>query len=101
LQATGSKIILIAPNILGAKYPYFQNKRLLKYVKVVRKLANKFQTGLVDNYKLFRKYGRQNDNLIDDLMLDGVHPNDKGHELIAQEIMKEIVQIASVSFVKE
>jgi lysophospholipase L1-like esterase len=101
LQATGSKIILIAPNILGAKYPHFQNKRLLKYVKVVRKLAKKLQTGLVDNYKLFRKYSRQKDKLVDDLMLDGVHPNDKGHELIAQEIMKEIIQIVSVSFVKE
>lgn len=101
LQAKGSRIILIAPNILGEKYPHFQNRRLLEYVKVVRKLAKKFHTGLVDNYKLFQKYGRKKNSLIDDLMLDGVHPNDKGHELIAREIMKEIVQLTSFSFVKE
>lgn len=95
LKQSGSKIILIAPNILGAKYPDFQNRRLLRYVKVVRKLTNKFQTGLVDNYQLFRKYGRQKNNMIDDLMLDGVHPNDKGHELIAQELVREIVKIVS------
>ena len=59
LQEAGSEIILIAPNILGTKYPVFQNKRLLKYVKVVRKLSKQFKTGLVDNYRLFRKYGRQ------------------------------------------
>jgi lysophospholipase L1-like esterase len=96
LKDAGSKIILIAPNILGEKYPDFQNNRLLQYVKVVRKLAKEFQTGFVDNFKLFRKYGRKKDNTIDDLMLDGVHPNDKGHALIANALVEEIVKIAPV-----
>ena len=93
LQKVGSKIILITPNILGEEYPDFQNQRMLKYVRVVRRLAGKFKTGLVDNYRLFKKYGRQEDYTIDDLLLDGVHPNDKGHTLIAKELSKEIVEI--------
>src|SRR5690606_11126962 len=50
LKSIDSEVILIAPNILGAKYPDFQNKKLLKYVKTVRKFAKKYNTGLVDNY---------------------------------------------------
>jgi len=90
LQDQGAEIVLIAPNILGANYGDFQNKRLLKYVKVVRKLARRFDTGLVDNYKLFQDYAKQHKTSYEELMLDGCHPNDKGHALIAQHLAVEI-----------
>ena len=91
LQVNGAKIVLIAPNILGASYGDFQNKRLLKYVKVVRKLSRQYDTGLVDNYKLFQKYAKQNGISYEDLMLDGCHPNDRGHKLIAAHLVDEIL----------
>ena len=92
LQAQGSEIILIAPNILGARYGDFQNKRLLKYVKVVRKLSRKHRTGLVDNYNLFQKYAKAKQISYEDLMLDGCHPNDVGHQLIAEHLTIEILK---------
>lgn len=92
LQDQGVEIVLIAPNILGANYGEFQNKRLLQYVKVVRKLARRFDTGLVDNYKLFQEYAKQQSISYEELMLDGCHPNDNGHALIAQHLAQEILK---------
>lgn len=93
LLEQNSGIILIAPNILGAKYGDVQNDRLIQYVKVVRHLARKYKLGLVDNYKLFIKFQRKSGESYDSLMLDGVHPNDRGHELIAGELVKEVLKI--------
>ncbi len=91
LKSVDSKIILIAPNILGAKYPDFQNERLLKYVKVVRQLGRKYITGLVDDYRIFKNYAKNTESSFDDLMLDGVHPNDKGHTMIAKHLTEAIL----------
>ncbi|MBK8506000.1 MAG: G-D-S-L family lipolytic protein [Saprospiraceae bacterium] len=93
LKENGSKVILIAPNCLGAAYPEFRNERLYKYVKVVRRLARKYKTGLFDNYAFFREYDRVSGQSMDDLMLDGVHPNDLGHEFMAARLSKEILRI--------
>lgn len=93
LNEIGSKIILIAPNPLGEKYPDFQNERLKKYVETVTKLSGKFKTGLVDNYQLFQNYELNTNKKIDNLMLDSVHPNDQGHRLIARELVREIHDI--------
>ncbi len=95
LQAIGSKVILIAPNCLGKNYPDFQNERLRKYVNVVRNLAKKFETGLLDNYALFVNYDQVPAQSMDDLMLDGIHPNDKGHILMAQGLSEIIINILS------
>jgi lysophospholipase L1-like esterase len=84
------KVILIAPNILGANHGDLQNDRLLQYVKVVRKLSKKYRLGLVDNYKLFINFQKKSGKSYDTLMLDGVHPNDLGHELIANRMAQEI-----------
>lgn len=96
LMNRGIYVILIAPNILGKKYKKFQNKRLLEYVRVVRHLAEKHKVGLVDNYKLFVNYQKKTGKSYEELMLDGVHPNDLGHEIIADELTKIIVNIVEM-----
>lgn len=93
LLEQNSGIILITPNILGTKFGNYQNNRLIQYVKVVRHLARKYKLGLVDNYKLFVKFQRRSGESYDSLMLDGMHPNDRGHELIAGELVKEVLKI--------
>lgn len=92
LQGIDAQVVLIAPNILGARYGDFQNKRLLQYVKVVRKLSRKYNTGLVDNYKLFQKHASKNKISYEELMLDGCHPNDQGHALIASHLKTEVLK---------
>lgn len=93
LKDDGVNIILIAPNILGEKYNRIQNERLKKYVTVVRRLSKKYKTGLVDNYKLFLNYQKKTGTPFDYLMLDGVHPNDRGHELITMELIPEVIKL--------
>ncbi|NND07334.1 MAG: G-D-S-L family lipolytic protein [Saprospiraceae bacterium] len=95
LQRIGSGVILIAPNCLGKNYPSFQNDRLFQYVAVVRNIAQEFRTGLVDNFALFKDYGQVYRQDVDDLMLDGVHPNDKGHELMANNLTEVILEISN------
>ncbi|MEZ5434349.1 MAG: hypothetical protein R3F31_24940 [Verrucomicrobiales bacterium] len=41
-------------------------------------------TGLVDVETAFLDYGRVPGQSVDDLLLDGMHPNDRGHALIAE-----------------
>lgn len=93
LKAIDARIILMAPNLLGANYPDFQNKRLLKYVRVVRRLSRKYDTLLVDNFQGFIDYQRQTGVSYDQLMLDGCHPNDKGHELIAGHLVDALLSV--------
>ncbi|GAB3254210.1 hypothetical protein GCM10027347_14490 [Larkinella harenae] len=93
LQKQGSKLILTVPNPLGKKYPDYQNERLQAYLNTVRELARKYRTGLVDNNKAFRDYQQQTGVPFDSLLLDGVHPNDKGHELIAATMTDEILRV--------
>ncbi|EPR69424.1 SGNH/GDSL hydrolase family protein [Cyclobacterium qasimii] len=93
LQSRGTKVLLIAPNGLRGKYPEYQNVRLKQYVAVVKKLSNKYKTGLVDNFKLFSDYYDSKENTVEEILLDGVHPNDKGHALMADKICQEIVRI--------
>lgn len=93
LQDKSIRVVLIAPSPLGEKYESFQNDRLLQYVRVVRGLAEKYKTGLVDNFKIFSEYPADTGEPLDSLLLDGAHPNDKGHKIIADSLAKEIVRL--------
>lgn len=86
-------MILVAPNALGNKHGKLQNERLVQYVRVVRDLSKKYNTGLLDNFRMFENYHNVPGQDMDDLMLDGLHPNDKGHEMIARELVNEILII--------
>jgi lysophospholipase L1-like esterase len=41
---------------------------------------------------MFCDYHNLSGQDMDDLMLDGTHPNDKGHEMIADQLVKEIMR---------
>ncbi|MEQ1859183.1 MAG: GDSL-type esterase/lipase family protein [Chthoniobacteraceae bacterium] len=51
---------------------------LARYNEVVRKLAAELHVPLVDVHAIFTATGD-----IDALLLDGMHPNDRGHEIVA------------------
>lgn len=92
-QKDGIKVILLAPSPLGDLFPDYQNDRLMLYVNTVRALSRTYQTGLVDNFKLFTEYPKHTGRPMDDLLLDGIHPNDLGHQLMAGELGDEIIRI--------
>lgn len=93
LQQTKSKIILVAPSpIAKPQRSAFQNTRLSEYAEVVRSLAAEYKVGLADNNKLFLGYNK-NGKRYETLLTDGVHPNDDGHQMIAENLVIEIIKI--------
>ncbi len=54
-----------------------------KYAESVRRIAREMKVPLVDVYQLFVNYHQKDGSSMDDLLLDGIHPNDRGHRLIA------------------
>ncbi len=90
IEEQGGKIILLTPNPLGSKYEQFRIDQVKKYAASIRQIAREQNLPLVDSWKLFYRYARskQNGRNIDFLYLDGIHPNDEGHEIIANALFK-------------
>lgn len=106
LRRQNCKVILMTPNPmrwtptlkgLYGKSPYRPddpdgfNVTLQPYAECVRAVAKKKNVPLVDVYAEFQKYGREKP--LDDLLLDGMHPNDKGHRLVADLLLAAIEKI--------
>lgn len=65
------------------------NVVLKEYAEAVRQVAQNRRTPLVDVYARFQQIGATPGQTTDDLLLDGMHPNARGHQLIAQWIVEE------------
>lgn len=106
LRRQNCAVILMTPNPmrwtpnlkqLYGKAPYLPdepdgfNVSLRNYAECVRTLAKKKNVPLIDVYAAFQKYGQ--DQPMDDLLLDGMHPNDKGHRLVADLLIAEISRL--------
>jgi lysophospholipase L1-like esterase len=80
-------IILLTPSPdYRVDYSNPQNE-LFQHTNQIRKLAKKYGIGVVDSYKLFEPF-YHNMNTLKKYMAQVNHPNERGHELIANEIMK-------------
>ena len=64
------------------------NILLKEYAEVGRRVTKSHGVALVDFYKIFKTYGGQEGHDLNDLMLDGMHPNDLGHSLIADSLLE-------------
>ncbi|MFV0443749.1 MAG: GDSL-type esterase/lipase family protein [Planctomycetaceae bacterium] len=63
------------------------NVKLREYAKAVRRLAKSTGKPLVDVDQIFEQYGRKEGQAVEDLLLDGLHPNERGHRLVADELL--------------
>jgi lysophospholipase L1-like esterase len=105
IRAQGGKVILMTPNPLRwteklkplyGKPPYDPNDPdgfsfLLKdYAKRMQEVAARNDVPLVDSFRLFSEYGRADGQSVDDLLLDGMHPNDRGHGIEADALLERI-----------
>jgi lysophospholipase L1-like esterase len=52
-------------------------------------VAREKNVPLVDVYARFQEYGEFTGQSVADLLLDGMHPNARGHQLIAEWIVEE------------
>ena len=57
------------------------------HAKQIKSMAQKFEVGIIDSYFLFRKKVVSGES-VSDYMSQSNHPNEKGHQLIADEIIK-------------
>ena len=107
IKSLGSKIILCTPTVIGENTGDFvlgnqfkdvetmekMNGDLDTFSEVVRKLSNEYETELLDLRKIFMDYLAEN-NINNDaagiLTTDGVHLNEQGNKLIADQMIKFI-----------
>ena len=102
LKTDGTSVVLMTPNSLRwtekmkgmyGKPPYDPKVEdgfsapLIPYVEAMRTVAEEEKVPLVDITRLFHDYGKAEGSQTDDLLLDGVHPNEKGHQLIAEALL--------------
>ena len=98
LKKQGIKIILCTPAVIGEKTDYSnqQDGDLNKYASIIRSIAVKNQLPVADLRKAFLAYNLQYNTGNKEsgiLTTDRVHLNQKGNELVASEIWKEIVKL--------
>ncbi len=106
----GARVILMTTNQLRwteslkklyGKRPYevaspdgFDAPLLAAYNQRVRALARELKTGLVDVRAAFHEFAEQPDRSLDDLLLDGMHPNDEGHEIVSRLLVPVVHDLA-------
>ena len=105
IKAVGAKIILCTPTVIGENSGEFKlnnnfkdidtmeimNKDLDAFSDVVRNLSSEFNTDLLDLRKKFKEYISENNdqNMPKGILTsDGVHLNNEGNKLIADEMIK-------------
>lgn len=82
----GIEVILITPSP-DQRLDILSPNDLEKHADQVRGLASKYHTGLADPYTVFKKIASDGGN-IKDYMSHVNHCNEKGHAIVASEIMK-------------
>lgn len=92
LKINNSNIILLAPNPIGNKYEGWRFEKLKKYADATKALAKEKKVYYVDVWDRFVSHSLSHQKSIDSLLLDGMHPNDQGHEIIANAIFEIISQ---------
>jgi lysophospholipase L1-like esterase len=86
LRARGVAVILMTPNAIGKKYETWRKRRLGLYAAAVREVAETHGIRLVRVHEIFRRAKEGPDSLL----LDGMHPNARGHQIIANELLAAI-----------
>ncbi len=80
------KVILLTPSPDMRVDITKENNELEPFANMLTELAATWQIGLADSYGQFNKLALQG-NALQEYMAQVNHPNEKGHELIADEIM--------------
>jgi len=93
LQANNIKPMLVTPAVIGEKNDYSnqQDGDLNKYAQIIRNIAKDLALPLCDLHAVFHTYEVNNNPANADkgiLTTDGVHLNDAGNKLVAEEMWK-------------
>lgn len=105
-QKQGAKVILMTANPLRwtsklrelyGHPPYrpeaedgFESATLVRYNEAVRQLAAELKVPLLDVHTAYPAYAARHQTTIDEMLLDGMHPGDLGHQLVAELLVPAI-----------
>lgn len=90
----GAETILMCACPASYKYEYGDD--VVRYFHMwdvknaVAKAARHFGMPYVDNYDAFLRYAETHNLTIDDLLADGLHPNDLGYKVMFENIMRTL-----------
>jgi lysophospholipase L1-like esterase len=98
LVSKNIKVILCTPAAIGEKTDFSnpQDGDMNNYSNIIRNIASKNKLPLVDLRKLFLEYNLKNNKENKDrgiLTTDRVHLNDKGNQLVADEMWKAVKKL--------
>ncbi len=83
----GVKVMLLTPSPDQRQDIIDPANPLVLHAEQIRELASRHQVGLVDPFVLFQKIAKE-EGSVEEYMSHVNHPNRKGHDLIAEEIVK-------------
>lgn len=89
-QEAGVKVILLTPAVHLAKDSEWTEQALEllgQHSEQIRRIASEMGVGLADTFRAFGRYAQSGGEL-GDLMASSNHPNRKGHQMIADEILR-------------
>jgi lysophospholipase L1-like esterase len=73
--------------------PDGMNVLLRSYAQATRDVARNTGTPLIDVMAAFEAYGTKQNHSIDRLLVDGIHPNEEGHRMIAGLLCQQIAMM--------
>jgi len=85
--AQNIKVILLTPTPDWSVDILDDNTPLAQHAKQIRELATKYHVGLADSYAAFQEKVRNGENVRDYLSQIN-HPNEKGHRIVTELIMR-------------
>jgi lysophospholipase L1-like esterase len=97
IQYSGSGVILCTPTVIGEKRDSSnaQDPMLKEYSDISRKIAKDLSIELCDLHKAFQDYLALHNTENKEkgiLTTDGVHLNDEGNKLVAQELLRFFIR---------
>ncbi|MES1161019.1 MAG: GDSL-type esterase/lipase family protein, partial [Bacteroidota bacterium] len=92
------RVILCTPAVIGEKADFTnqQDGDLNAYSQIIRNLAQKWHTGLVDLREIFHNYELKNNPGNKEsgvLTLDRVHLNEAGNQLVAEKMLETLTSV--------
>lgn len=92
MDSIGGMTLILGPNPLGHRYERFRKRQLDRYRKAARHVAHRTGAVWVDKHPAFQRACRQSGRPLDSLLLDGMHPNDEGHAIVARTVEDAILK---------
>jgi hypothetical protein len=108
LERIGARVILMTPNAsrwtpaIRERYgmppydpddPWGFNLLNSEYAESVRTMSAARKVPLVDVYRMYRESSDGARETADDLLLDGIHPNERGQRMVADRLLEQIDEL--------